>query len=150
MQQAEDAATVRGSVWHDEGRDSRSDRPEAGVEGVVVSNGREVVRTDADGAYELPAYDGMTVFVTKPDGWEVPLDAQNVPQFFYHHLPEGSPPLRFDGLPPTGPLPSEVNFPLVQSPAPDGPVDCAVIGALMKPNNKTPAVRQRRRTHSSV
>jgi hypothetical protein len=31
----------------------------------------------------------MTVFVTKPADWEVPLDEQNFPQFFYHHLPEG-------------------------------------------------------------
>ena len=121
--------TVRGTVYDDQDRDSSLGDDEAGVPGVLVSNGREVVTTDDDGGYELPAYDGMTVFVTKPAGWEVPLDEQNFPQFFYHHLPEGSPPLRFDGLPPTGPLPEAINFPLAErEPAGDGPINCAVIG----------------------
>ena len=37
-----------------------------------------------------------------------------IPQFFYHHLPEGSPPLRFGGLAPTGELPEQIEFPLVK------------------------------------
>jgi hypothetical protein len=45
-------------VYHDENRDSGSDRGEKGVAGVLVSNGREVVKTDANGDYRLPAYDG--------------------------------------------------------------------------------------------
>ncbi len=121
--------TIRGTVYHDRDRDSRSGRREPGVAGVPVSNGREVVKTDRNGDYELPAYEGMTVFVTKPNGWEVPLDGQNFPQFFYHHLPQGSPPLRFDGLPPTGPLPQAVNFPLVPSRRQAGrTINCAVVG----------------------
>ncbi len=132
------AGTIRGMVFQDDDRDSRSDRREDGVAGVMVSNGREVVETDDDGGYELPAYDGMTVFITKPAGWEVPLDEQNFPQFFYHHLPEGSPPLRFDGLPPTGPLPRAVNFPLVESADSDGDeaINCAVIGDTQTYSNQ--------------
>jgi hypothetical protein len=98
-----------------------------------------VVKTDANGDYRLPAYDGMTVFVTKPAGWEVPLDEQNFPQFFYHHLPKGSPPLRFDGLPPTGPLPQRINFPMVRTvedSRPDSSINCAVIGDTQTYSNQ--------------
>jgi 3',5'-cyclic AMP phosphodiesterase CpdA len=124
---AEDQSTVRGVVFDDRDRDGRRDRSEAGVRDVTVSNGREVVRTDQSGSYELPAYDGMTVFVTKPAAFDVPVDENNVPQFFYHHLPEGSPDLRFGGLPPTGPLPASVDFPIART-APSKEVDCAIIG----------------------
>ena len=95
---------------------------------VAVSNGRDVVRTDADGYYELPAYENMTLFITKPAGHEVPVDSTHVPQFFYHHLPGGTPQeLRFGGLPPTGPLPQEVNFPVVASEVSSSPT-CAMVG----------------------
>jgi hypothetical protein len=131
------ADTIRGIVYHDEDRDSSSDDQEDGVPGVNVSNGREVVKTDENGRYELPAYEGMTLFVTKPSGWEVPLDGKNFPQFFYHHLPEGSPPLQFEGLPPTGPLPQEINFPLVETTASaDDPINCAVIGDTQTYSNQ--------------
>ncbi|GAB7193258.1 hypothetical protein NUM3379_39670 [Kineococcus sp. NUM-3379] len=58
-------------------------------------------------------FDGMTAFVTPPPGWQVPVDADGVAQF-HHHLPTGSPELRFGGLEPTGPLPSAVDFPIVR------------------------------------
>jgi 3',5'-cyclic AMP phosphodiesterase CpdA len=132
---ASDSETVRGKVFADRDRDSRSRRGENGVRGVMVSNGRDVVLTDKHGNYELPAYDGMTVSVTKPAGWEVPLDDHNFPQFYYHHLPEGSPELRFEGLAPTGPLPQAINFPLVESAGSDE-INCAVIGDTQTYSNQ--------------
>ncbi|GAA4962250.1 calcineurin-like phosphoesterase family protein [Kineococcus glutinatus] len=121
-------ATLRGTVFEDSDRDGRSDGEE-GVAGVAVSNGRDVVRTDPEGRYELPVFDGMTAFVTQPSGWQVPVDADGVAQFHYHHLPAGSPELRFGGLAPTGPLPSAVNFPLVRGDeqAQDARTRCAVL-----------------------
>ena len=62
----------------------------AGPRRATVSNGRDVTTTDSHGRYELPAFDNMTVFVTQPRGYQVPVDEDNVAQFFYHHLPEGS------------------------------------------------------------
>ncbi|MEZ0493903.1 calcineurin-like phosphoesterase C-terminal domain-containing protein [Kineococcus sp. TBRC 1896] len=119
---------LRGKVFDDSDRDGRSSGDE-GVEGVSVSNGREVVVTDADGNYELPVRDGMTAFVTQPAGWQVPVDADGVAQFSYHHLPAGSPELRFGGLGPTGPLPSAVNFPIARGgeTAQDDTTRCAVL-----------------------
>lgn len=109
-------AQAQGVVFRDDDRDSRRDPDEPGLAGVMVSNGREVVATDAQGRYALPARDDMTLFVTRPAGMTPPVDADMVPQFHYAHKPAGSPPLRFGGLAPTGPLPQAVNFPLV----PDG------------------------------
>lgn len=119
---------LRGRVFEDADRDGRSSGDE-GVEGVSVSNGLEVVVTDADGNYELPVRDGMTAFVTQPAGWQVPVDPDGVAQFSYHHLPAGSPELRFGGLEPTGPLPSAVNFPIVrgEESAQDDAARCAVL-----------------------
>lgn len=111
----EDQQTIDGVVFVDRDQDSEQDRHERGLRGVTVTNGRDVTTTDRHGRYELPAFDNMTVSVTQPRGYQVPVDDDNVAQFFYHHLPEGSPELRYGGLEPTGPLPDEVNFPLATS-----------------------------------
>lgn len=112
---AADDAVLTGQVFVDADRDSASDGEEAGLSGVMVTNGRDVVLTDGEGRYELPAFDNMTVSITQPSGYQVPMDEHNIPQFHYNHLPEGSPELRYGGIEPTGPLPSAVNFPLVES-----------------------------------
>lgn len=110
--------TVTGTVFHDRNRNSVRDRGERGIRGVMVSNGHDVVKTDHRGNYELPAasreLENFTVFITRPDGWDLPVDEHNLPQFFYHHQPEGSPPLRFGGLPATGAQPQAINFPMVR------------------------------------
>ena len=107
--------TASGTVFLDADHNARLDEGETGIEGVMVSNGREVVLTGADGTYELPAYGDMNLFITKPAGHAVPLSEDMVPQFFHVHKEEGSPPLRFGGIEPTGPLPAEVNFPLIKT-----------------------------------
>ena len=108
----DDVAT--GVVFEDLDADSVHDPDEPGVPDVSVSNGREVVRTDADGRYELGVTDETILFVTKPVGYMVPLDEDNLPQFFYRHYPDGSAVDTFyPGIEPTGPLPASVDFPLV-------------------------------------
>ena len=107
---------VTGTVFHDLSRDGVRQDDEPGVAGVIVSNGRDVTTTDAEGRYTLPAFDNMTVMVHEPAAWDVPVNAHGVPQFFYVHKPEGTPePLRYGGLEPTGPLPAEVNFPMIRT-----------------------------------
>lgn len=111
--------TVEGYVFYDSNRNSMMDEGELGVTNVMVSNGYDVVKTDENGYYTLPAasrgLENFTVFVTKPAGWALPVDKDYVPQFHYHHMPNGSPALRFGGLPVTGPQPAKINFPLVQT-----------------------------------
>jgi hypothetical protein len=87
-----------------------------GIPGVLVSNGVEVTRTDHDGAYAIPARDG--VFVIKPAHWSPPRNLlTGLPHFSYNHKPNGSPAgLRYKGCPPTGPLPPSIDFILERSP----------------------------------
>jgi calcineurin-like phosphoesterase family protein len=117
-----------GTAFVDADQDSVQDSNERGLAGVTVSNGRDVTTTDSQGRYELPAFDNMTVFVTQPRGYQVPVDEDNVAQFFYHHLPKGSPELRHGGIAPTGALPDAVNFPLAQSNLTQSPEQHCVIG----------------------
>lgn len=123
---AQAANLIQGTVFEDFNRDGQRSQDEPGISGVLVSDGLNVAVTDEQGAYALPAPSsedeaaGISIFVTKPAGWELPVDENNVPQFFYHHKPEGSPPnvrgeeFRFGGLPPTGSLPDAIDFPLLR------------------------------------
>ncbi|KIT16557.1 calcineurin-like phosphoesterase C-terminal domain-containing protein [Jannaschia aquimarina] len=125
---AENAETVAGVVFHDLSRDGVMQDDEPGVAGVMVTNGREVTTTGQDGTYALPVYDNMTVSVVEPAAWDVPTDENGVPQFFYHHLPDGTPEaLRYGGLAPTGPLPEAINFPMIRTGATDS-FDCVMMG----------------------
>ncbi|GAB3716068.1 calcineurin-like phosphoesterase C-terminal domain-containing protein [Nocardiopsis oceani] len=110
----DDGSVLTGTVFVDADGDGASEGQD-GLAGVTVTNGVDVVVTDDDGRYELPAFDNMTVSITQPSGYQVPMDEFNVPQFHYNHLPEGSPDLRYGGIEPTGPLPDEVNFPVAES-----------------------------------
>ena len=108
-----------GVVFRDDDGDGRRSPREPGLVDVRVSNGREVVLTDADGRYAIAAGDEAVLFITKPAGYATPVDANMLPQFYYVHQPAGSPPgLRYPGIPPTGPLPDAVNFPLRERPEP--------------------------------
>ena len=124
----EDQQVIDGIAFVDEDQDSVQDGSERGLAGVTVSNGRDVTKTDSQGRYKLPAFDNMTVFVTQPRGYQVPVDEDNIAQFFYHHLPAGSPELRFGGIKPTGALPDQVNFPLAKSTLTQSPEQHCVIG----------------------
>lgn len=114
---AADAKVLKGSVFADRDKDSVKDKSEKGVAGATVSNGRDVVTTDGNGNYAIPAFDRMTVFVTQPAGYAVPVNEDNIAQFSYNHFPNGSPKLKFGGIAPTGALPAAVNFPMVKSKA---------------------------------
>ena len=119
---------ANGRVFHDLNKDGVRQRDEPGIAGITVSNGREVVRTDRNGRYRLPAYQDMSVFVSTPNDWRAPTDENNVPQFSYEHKPQGSPRgLRFGGLEPTGPLPRAINFPLQPVQVTDE-FDCLLFG----------------------
>ncbi|MGB7973834.1 MAG: calcineurin-like phosphoesterase family protein [Roseiarcus sp.] len=115
--EAQDApgAQVSGTVFENkDGSGVSASNP--GLAGVLVSNGRDVAVTDRDGRYTLPLPEEATIFVIKPAGFMPPIEPlTNLPRFYRHHQPKGSPGelnLTFEGLPPTGPLPASVDFPL--------------------------------------
>ncbi|GAA8844795.1 calcineurin-like phosphoesterase family protein [Helicobacter pylori] len=123
----ESKRTVDGVVFDDRNKNSTQDRGERGIKGVAVSNGRDVVRTDAKGRYEVAVDDNTNVFVTQPAGYAVPVDEDNIAQFSYVHLPEGSPELKYGGIEPTGAAPEAVNFPLARSAATKKPQQSCIM-----------------------
>ena len=109
------SGTVSGVVFDDANGNRQRDPGEKGVKGVAVSNQRDVVVTDKQGRYTLPVGDETVIFVTQPAGYQVPLDENNLPRFYYIHQPGGSPGLKYPGVQATGPLPRSVDFPLFRS-----------------------------------
>ncbi len=110
---ADKSGTATGMVYHDLNRNSIHDENEPGLEGISVSNGREIVKTNAVGQWQLPHDDDTIFFVIKPSGWMTPVNKHQLPQFFYIHKPAGSPKtFRYKGVDPTGPLPRSINFAL--------------------------------------
>jgi len=131
------SGAIAGHVFDDRDRDGIHDTDEAGVAGVLVSNGRDWARTDEAGRYRIAIRPDMDLTIVQPAGWRVPVDERQVPQFFYVHKPGGSPhPLRFGGLPDTGPMPAKVDFPLMRRAAPDRQFGCAIIGDAQTYSNR--------------
>ncbi|UCE86423.1 MAG: calcineurin-like phosphoesterase family protein [Deltaproteobacteria bacterium] len=112
---------AQGVVFDDRNGNGVREAGEPGLPGVLVSNGTDLVPTDADGRYDLLISDDSILFVIKPRDWMTPVDPNGLPQFYYVHKPEGSPDdgFRYPGVPPTGPLPASVDFPLQRRPEPD-------------------------------
>lgn len=110
---------VTGVVFADKNASGIFDEGDRPLAGVRVSNGRDVVLTDANGRYELPIDGDAEIFVIKPRNYQAPLNADNLPQFYYLHRPDGSATTRYAGISPTGPLPESVDFPLIPQREPD-------------------------------
>lgn len=106
------AREAKGLVFADANGNGLRDPDERGLAGVAVSNGREIVETDAAGRWRLPVDEDTIFFVIKPAGWATPVDAEGLPRFYYLHKPAGSPRLEHAGALPTGPLPASIDFAL--------------------------------------
>jgi hypothetical protein len=93
-----DPAIARGTVFEDSSGSGIRDSLSHGISGVMVSNGRDVVLTDAEGRYALAVEPGDHVFVIKPPHFGLPTKA-GCRSFSY--LCQGG-----------GPLPATTDFPL--------------------------------------
>lgn len=111
-----EAVTAHGTVFDDTEGTGQRKADSRGIADVLVSNGRDVVKTDAQGRWSLPVEAGDAVFVIKPTGWAPPLDpATQLPRASYLYVPEGTPTdlaFRFAGIAPTGKLPDSIDFAL--------------------------------------
>ncbi|NQU86478.1 MAG: calcineurin-like phosphoesterase C-terminal domain-containing protein [Mariniphaga sp.] len=105
---------AKGKVFSDVNKNGIYDQGEPGIAGVLVSNQLDVVKTDANGNYEISAPHPSVIFITKPAGFKVPVNDKNVPQFYYIYQPDGSPNLEAEGIKPTGELPANINFPMYE------------------------------------
>lgn len=108
-----------GRVFLDVNSNGKFESEDLPLDGVRVSNGLDIVRTNAEGRYELPIGEEGQIFVIKPRGYRTRLNAQQLPQFYYLHKPQGSPRLKFPGVAPTGPLPQSIDFPLYRQDEPE-------------------------------
>ncbi len=109
---------ARGVVYLDKNGNGVRDRNEPGIKGVSVSNGLDVVRTNGRGEYSISLPEESILFVRKPAKFDVPLDENNLPQFYYIHYPEGTPAVaewKYEVIDPTGPLPERIDFALLPS-----------------------------------
>ncbi len=113
-------STATGTVFLDTNENQVKDDNEKGLSGVRVSNGRDIVQTDANGQYALEVSDDTILFVIKPRGFMTPINENRLPKFYYIHKPHGSPEgLKYAGVAPTGPLPASIDFPLTEQPEAD-------------------------------
>jgi len=94
---------VSGIVFLDENANHVPDQKEKGIKDVCVSNGKEVVKTNEDGLWTLPVSDKTGLFVIKPADYAVPLNGDQIPQYFFLYDKNNS-----------GPVP-KVNFPLIKA-----------------------------------
>jgi hypothetical protein len=110
---ASSGKVAKGTVYLDANHNAVLDSGEKGLPNVYVSNGRDVVKTDAQGKYSISVTNDTIVFVIKPTGYRTSVDKDQLARFYYIHKPEGSPKyLKFPGVEPTGPLPATIDFPL--------------------------------------
>jgi outer membrane protein assembly factor BamB len=79
-------ATISGTVFDDRNGNGQHDDGEPGLADVAVSDGVEIVQTDADGGYSLQISTDRRltdlVYITQPAGYAVPTDAYMTPQFY--------------------------------------------------------------------
>ena len=109
-------SVAKGTVFLDENGNGKLDSNEQGIEGVKVSNGVAVVKTNEAGKYEINLPTERTLFIAKPAAYNVPINEVQLPQFYYHHYPNGTPILaewKWNVIMPTGPLPDSIDFPLL-------------------------------------
>ena len=104
---------ISGTVFDDVNKNGKKDKREKGVPGVAVSNGIAVVATDANGLYTLDIGTDNIIFISKPSGYQVPMNEKGLPSFYKIHKPSGSPSnYQYAGVPATARLPRKIDFPL--------------------------------------
>ena len=118
------ASCTDGTVWEDRNGNGTIDTGEAPLAGIKLSDGVELVRTDARGRYRLPLVDGRTVFVIKPAGYDLPLRHDGLPDFWIHRRSEAGPSLKYGGIPVASPGCKDFGLrPRQQKPAQDASLE---------------------------
>ena len=69
---------ISGTVFLDENKNGT----------ILISNGKDIVVSDPNGAYTIKAIPGNLVFVIKPSGYISELNELNIVQSYFHPLKE--------------------------------------------------------------
>lgn len=75
-------SVIDGVVFDDRNNNGLQDKSEPGIANVAVSDGQAITRTDAKGHWQFAQSEASIVFVIKPDGWQVPIKADGLPDFW--------------------------------------------------------------------
>lgn len=128
--------TARGVVFDDRNQNGIRDEGETGIPKVLITNQRDFVETGADGGYSIEVDEDDIIILIKPKDYNLPVDDQYLPHFYYIHKPGGSPDFsappagliqslvsswtggahkddHYPGVAPTGPLPASIDFALM-------------------------------------
>lgn len=74
--------TVSGIVFEDINGNGLRDQNEKGIKNVLVSNGEEIVLSERDGKYTIPAQEGASVFVILPAQYRFNNKIMNAPSLY--------------------------------------------------------------------
>lgn len=77
------AQTINGTVYLDKNQNLQQDRGESGIANVLISNGHDVVKSDARGNWKIEAQEGEIVFLIKPSEYHVPATESMLPQHYH-------------------------------------------------------------------
>jgi calcineurin-like phosphoesterase family protein len=113
---------AKGTVYLDANANGLYDVGEHGIANVKVSNGVNVVKTNAQGQYKIVLPPESILFISKPTNYRLPLNEVQLPQFYYRHYPNGTPDLaawKWPVIQPTGTLPKTIDFALLEGAVPD-------------------------------
>ena len=88
-----------GVVFEDLDRDGTRDPAERGIAGIRLSDGVQLVVTDADGRYALPVVDGRSTFLIKPAGYEAATRENGLPDYWRNVRTMPGPDLAYGGIP---------------------------------------------------
>lgn len=102
-----------GYVFEDLNQNGKKERNEKGIADISVTNGEAVVRTNRKGKYEIAVGEDNIIAVVKPSDYLLPVNENNLPQYYYVHKPKGSPKSQYEGVKPTGKLPKSIDFGLL-------------------------------------
>lgn len=103
-------AQISGVIFADRNGNGLREASERGVPGVQVSNGVEIVSSDAKGRYLLSATPGQIIFVIKPAAYGVGKLENGMPAFWHKYQPVSGPALKYGGL--SAGLPASFDFAL--------------------------------------
>lgn len=74
---------ITGRVFLDLNKNGVYEKNEPLLQGVSISNGRDIVKTDKHGAYFIDKIQDLPLFIIQPKGYRVGLKKNNVADFYY-------------------------------------------------------------------
>lgn len=142
--------TATGYVFDDVSGNGQRRAGDRGLAGVMVSNGRDVVLTDADGRWRLPVRSGQFVFVVMPPDFEAK-SSDGIPNAFHRFQSAtalaGVKPV-FTGAASTERMRGSIDFPLRRKP--QSRQFEALLFADMQPSNERELSYVRDETLASI